>query len=67
MTEVLGTFAVGALTYLLGVFFVTILVAVAIAWGIRWGITWSIKTISRDTELEAWLKRVLGAANRSDS
>ena len=64
MIEAFETFAVGALTYLFVVFIVTTLVAIAIAWGIRWGITWSIKTISRDAELEAWLKRVLGSADR---
>ena len=67
MTDLLGTFAVGAFSYLFAVFFATTLIALAIAWGIRWGITWSLKTISRDAELEAWLKRVLSASEKSDS
>lgn len=64
MSDILGTFAIGALSYLFAVFFATTLIALAIAWGIRWGITWSLKTLSRDAEIEAWLKRIFNPAEK---
>ena len=60
MTDILVTFAIGALAYVLAAFLVTSLLAMAIAWGLKWGIKWGLKEISRDSDLEAWLKRVLG-------
>lgn len=61
MTSTLGGLIILFLLYASGAIFVTVMLAVGIAWGIRWGITWSLKEISRDPELEAWLKRVLNA------
>lgn len=60
MSDILITFAFGALAYVLGAFVLTSLLAIAIAWGLKWGIKWGLKEIARDSELEAWLKRVLG-------
>lgn len=62
MNSTLGGFVILFLVYASGAIFLTVMLAVGIAWGIRWGITWSLKEISRDRELEAWLKRVLGSS-----
>ena len=66
MIDILATFAIGALAYVLVAFLVTSLLAMAIAWGLKWGIKWGLKEISRDSELEAWLKQVLNASEKSD-
>ena len=62
MTSTIGGLIVLFLLYASGAIFLTVMLAVGIAWGIRWGITWSIREISKDRELEAWLKRVLSAS-----
>lgn len=47
------------LLYISGVVLVVVMIAVGVAWGIRWGGTWLLKEVSRDPELEEWLKRIL--------
>ncbi len=64
MTSSLGGLVILFLLYASGAIFATVMLAVGIAWGIRWGITWSVKEISSDSELEAWLKRVLGTSEK---
>ena len=66
MASTIGGLIVLFLLYASGAIFVTIMLAVGITWGIRWGITWSIREISRDRELEAWLKRVLSTSEKSN-
>ena len=66
MASTFGGLIILFLLYASGAIFLTVMLAVGIAWGIRWGITWSIKEISRDPDLEAWLKRVLNASEKSD-
>ena len=61
MTSTFGGLIILFLLYASGAIFVTVMLAVGIAWGIRWGITWSLKEISRDPELEAWIKQVFNA------
>ncbi len=58
MTSTFGGLIILFLLYASGAIFVTVMLAVGIAWGIRWGITWSLKEISRDPELEDWIKQV---------
>lgn len=62
MVSSIGGLIVLFLLYASGAIFATVMLAVGIAWGIRWGITWSLKEISSDSELEAWLKRVLSSS-----
>ena len=66
MVSSIGGLIVLFLLYASGAIFVTVMLAVGIAWGIRWGITWSLKEISRDSELEVWLKRVLNNSEKSE-
>ncbi|RKU13136.1 hypothetical protein C6503_16440 [Candidatus Poribacteria bacterium] len=66
MASTIGGLIVLFLLYASGAIFLTVMLAVGIAWGIRWGITWSIREISKDRELEAWLKRIRSASEKSD-
>ena len=66
MVSTFGGLIILFLLYASGAIFLTVMLAVGIAWGIRWGITWSIKEISRDPELESWLKRVLNTSEKPD-
>lgn len=50
------------LLYISGIILAVVMLAVAIAWGLRWGGTWFIREISKDPEIEEWLKRIF---NRS--
>ncbi len=52
------------LLYTTGIFVAVVMMAVAVAWGIRWGGTWLLREISKDIELEEWLKRIF---NRSEN
>ena len=57
-------FFIVILLYITGIFVAVVMMAVAVAWGIRWGGTWLLKEISKDMELEEWLKRIF---NRSEN
>ena len=65
MASTFGGLVILFLLYASGAIFVTVMLAVGIAWGIRWGITWSIREISKDSDLESWLKRVLNTSEKS--
>ena len=64
MTSSIEGLIVLFLLYASGAIFATVMLAVGIAWGIRWGITWSFKEIARDTEIEAWLKRIFNPSEK---
>ncbi len=51
-------FFIVILLYITGIFVAVVMMAVAVAWGIRWGGTWLLREISKDMELEEWLKRI---------
>lgn len=57
-------FFIVILLYITGIFVAIVMMAVAVAWGIRWGGTWLLREISKDMELEEWLKRIF---NRSEN
>lgn len=57
-------FFIVILLYITGIFVAVAMMAVAVAWGIRWGGTWLLREISKDIELEEWLKRIF---NRSEN
>lgn len=52
----------GILIFISGAILAVVMLAVALAWGLRWGGTWLIREISKDPEVEEWLKRIF---NRS--
>ena len=65
--EYLGARIIVFLIYVAMAILAVVMLAAGIAWGIRWGLTWALKKISKDSELEAWLKRVLNASEKPDS
>jgi hypothetical protein len=62
----LGGLIIVFLLYVSGAILAVVMLAVGVAWGIRWGLTWALKEISKDSELEAWLKRALNASEKPD-
>ena len=59
LTVIFGGLFIPILLYVSGIILAVVMLAVGVAWGIRWGGTWLLKEISRDPELEEWLKRIL--------
>ena len=58
LTVIFGGLFIPILLYVSGIILAVVMLAVGVAWGIRWGGTWLLKEISRDPELEEWLKRI---------
>ncbi len=44
--------------YISGVILAVVMLAVGVAWGIRWGLKWSLKDISKDPDIEQWLRQI---------
>ena len=64
--EYLGARIIVFLIYVSMAILAVVMLAVGTALGLRWGLTWALKKISKDSELEAWLKRVLNNSEKSE-
>ena len=64
LTVIFGGLFIPILLYVSGIILAVVMLAVGVAWGIRWGGTWLLKEISRDPELEEWLKRILSRSEK---